>query len=369
MLEGIKLLAVDDEQMSLEMLSAMMTSQGVACLTASDGRESLSVLAAHPETEIMLLDIQMPGMDGLEVIRQCRQNPCLKDLPIIVISADHVEKLQALKLGANDYLTKPFHMEELELRVSKLVMSHRKTRCAKKAKDEFLSVASHELRTPMHKIIGLSELLGDGMIADDLRQECISNLKDATWELTGTIKNILDYARLDYGAGEAVTGEFSIRAIVQDALDQLQEAALANGNRLILEIEGGMNDTVDGTPYYLHRSLTSLVQNAVKFSSGGDVTITINKQHQGRVHSRYSCRVSDHGRGIPAEFHERIFEPFFQVDYSSTREHGGMGLGLALAKRMVELMGGAIAVRSEPGGGSSFTFTFFCRNLQTDRID
>jgi signal transduction histidine kinase len=357
MLQGIKLIAADDDEMSLEMLATMLAGSGVHCTTVPNGRKAMEVLESDHGTDIMLLDLQMPVMDGFEVLSQCKGNSYLKDIPIIVLAANRDEKLKALKLGADDFLAKPYDLDELELRISRLVIARRRAQIAKRAKDEFLAVASHELRTPMHVIIGLSELLNFKEM-DSNQREVIDRLKDATWGLTETIRNIINYVRLDEGSPEAVKGEFSLREMVGDAVHSVKKHATEKGCELALEIAEGTSDTLVGTPFYLHKVITILVENAVKFSSGGTIRIAINEESLGSRSSRFCCSVSDDGIGIPSEFHEKIFEPFVQVDGSATRKYGGIGLGLSVARRMVEMMGGTIIAQSEPGKGSLFRFTF-----------
>jgi len=359
MLEGIRIIAADDDKMSLEMLSTLLVSLGVHCTAVANGREALDALEADQDTDLLLLDIQMPVMDGFEVLSHCKANPCLSDIPVIVLSAERNEKFNALRLGADDFMAKPYDQDELELRITKLIQWRRLTQSSKRAKNEFLSIASHELRTPMNLITGLAELL-DGENLGVEQRELVDQLKHATSSLTGIIRDILNYVQLDQGVVSAMVEPFSLRAMVQRALDSQKEAVRQSGVRLEFRISDDVSDALNGPSFYVYKVFDILVENAVKFSSEGEVGIVIREESLGRHSSRFICSVNDTGIGIHTELHEKIFEPFVQADSSYTRKHGGIGLGLAIAKRMLELMGGTISVTSNRGKGSSFNFSFNC---------
>jgi signal transduction histidine kinase len=362
MLQGIRALVVDDDEMSLEMLATILGSQGVLCTVATNGREALDVLETNANTDILLLDLQMPVMDGFEVLAHCKGNPYLSDIPIIVMAANRDEKLNALKLGADDFLAKPYDLEELELRITRLIRSRRSAQSATKAKIEFLSVASHELRTPLHQITGLASIL-DSMSPGEEQKEFVQQLKHSAENLIGIIRDILNYVQLDHGSARASVEPFSLRATVQGALDSLMNNQGKDRSRIALDIPEGISDALNGPSFYIYKVFSILIDNAIKFSPVGEVRIAIREESFGVSESRFSCSVADHGSGISLELNDKIFEPFVQADSSETRRFGGIGLGLAIAKRMVELMGGTISVTNNESGGSTFNFSFHC-NLQ-----
>jgi two-component system CheB/CheR fusion protein len=300
----------------------------------------------------------MPVMDGFEVLTECRRNPYLRNTPIIVLAGGHQEKLTSLKLGADDFLPKPYNAQELELRITKLVQARRAAQSAKQAKNEFLAIASHELRTPMHHIMGLSELL-DGEMPVTEAKELIGLLKGATDSLTGLITDILNYVQLDTVTASALLEPFSLRAAIQGALEALHEAAQQKGVQLHLDIKDA-TDALNGHSFYVYKVFSILIGNAIKFSTESDVHITIREEALGSRCSRFLCSVIDQGSGIPAEFREKIFEPFVQVDQSCNRNNEGLGMGLAIARRMLELMGGDISVSNNVDKGSTFSFSFQC---------
>ncbi|MDR3581182.1 MAG: hybrid sensor histidine kinase/response regulator [Oryzomonas sp.] len=358
MLQGIQAIIADDDEMSLEMLSSTLRWQGVQCTAATNGREVLTALESRPHTDIVLLDIQMPVMDGFEVLSQCKGNPCLSNIPVIALAANHDEKLKSLKLGADDFLAKPYDPEELELRICKLVQSRRLAQSSQKAKKNFLAIASHELRTPMAQIMGLTDMLDDEHIGNEQR-EIISLLKHATGGLTSVISDILNYAQLDHGALSTLD-LFSLRGVIAAVLGIQTVKAEKKGIRLELNMVDEISDILIGPSFFVQKVFSILLDNAIKFTTKGEIRVTVREEYLSKHNSRFYCSVSDPGIGIPAEFHNKIFEPFVQVDSSTTRNFDGIGLGLALAKRMVEQMGGTIGVTNSEDQGSCLDFSFCC---------
>lgn len=364
MLQGIKILAADDDMMSLEMLKTILERRHGECTVAVNGREAMNALESNPDTDIVLLDLQMPIMDGFEVLSECKRNPYLSDIPVVVLAGGHQEKLKSLQMGADDFLAKPYNAEELEIRIVKLVQSRRSAQSARQAKNEFLAIASHELRTPMHEMMALCELM-NGTKPGLETQELARLLKDATGNLTNVITDILNYVQLDTATASALLEPFSLRATVQGAIATLSKPAQRKGICINLHIADNVADALNGSSFYVYKVLSILLDNAVKFSSDSDVKIQLREESLGSHGSRFYCDIIDQGSGVPAAFQEKIFEPFVQVDSSCGRLQEGIGLGLAIAKRMLELMGGTINVRSNENRGSTFSFSFHCDVIET----
>jgi signal transduction histidine kinase len=359
MLHGIKALIVDDDEISRGMLSEILKKRGILCTQAADGREAMYLLEVNEGIDIVLLDLQMPVMDGYEVLSQCKRKPYLSDIPIIVMTSNLQEKIKSLKLGADDFLGKPYNMEELELRIQKLIQFYRLIQGAARAKDEFIAIASHELRTPMHQIIGLAELLSDMHLSNE-DQELLNMLKDATVDLNDIILSILNYAQIEHVAESALKAPFSLRYALKELIAAHAQAAKEKGVELKIDVADDVSDALSGSLYYIKKVFDILLDNAVKFSFGGDVTISICEEPIGKSSSRFCCIVCDKGLGIPGELTKKIFEPFVQVESYLKRRNSGIGLGLSIAKRIVEHLGGIISVTSELGKGSSFSFSFPC---------
>ena len=359
MLEGFNILVAEDEVMSLEMLVSMLRGQGASCTGVTDGGAAIEHLLANPSTDILLLDLQMPVKGGFEVLAECKGNPLLCDVPILVLTVNREEKLRALKLGADDFLPKPYDQEELELRIVKFVQARRRAEVTRQAKTEFLSLVSHELRTPIQTLTGISELLNFHDL-DSNQKELVKCLKDSAYALSDTVANIVNYVQLGEHLVRVDNKLFSLRAAVGEVVDNLKESGDEKGNEIVITIDEATADSLIGPVTQFSNCLDLLVKNAIKFSNGGQITIAVRAGVEQPGVLRVFCSVADQGIGIPEEFREKIFEPFVQVDSSSTRVYQGIGIGLALVRRLVEQMRGEVKLTSTLGAGSTFEFSCLC---------
>jgi PAS domain S-box-containing protein len=220
---------------------------------------------------------------------------------------------------------------------------------ASRAKSEFLANMSHEIRTPLNGILGMAQVLGSGTLLPEQARQ-LGTLTRSAEALVALLEEVLDYAKLETGELSLLPEVFSVRETLAKVLAVWEPAAQSKGLPLNLDVPDDLTDSFVGDSRRLRQVLNHLVGNAVKFTSQGEVIVRVRKD-KGLL-----FEVKDTGVGIPKEKHSVIFAAFQQGDGSSTRIHGGVGLGLSLAARLVTLMGGRIGVESAPGRGSTFRF-------------
>jgi signal transduction histidine kinase/CheY-like chemotaxis protein len=246
--------------------------------------------------------------------------------------------------------------EEVQERTRQLEESRDDALAGLRAKNEFLANISHEIRTPMNGVIGMAELLARTPLTDEQRTQ-LATIQSSSHSLTTLLNDILDFSRLESNAVSVERRPFSIRSVVDECLEIMTPLADGKGVTLGSSIAGGTVETLAGDPNRTRQVLLNLLSNAIKFTAAGriDVTVSSKPLEDGRFEVRFS--VTDTGLGIAGDDFGRLFVAFQQLEGSSSRRYGGAGLGLAISKRLTELMGGTITVESAPGRGSTFCFT------------
>ena len=239
--------------------------------------------------------------------------------------------------------------------VTKLFDALARAEAANQAKRRFISVVSHEMRTPLNAIIGMADLLRDTSLSRE-QADMLQTLRGSSRVMLGLVDDVLDFSKIEAGKVVLEKTDFDIHALVNSTCRIVAAQATAKGVEFVVSIMPEVPPAVRGDPNYLRQALINLAGNAVKFTERGSVTVHVSAAAETEASVRLKFSIRDTGIGIAPEAQTRIFESFTQADQSTTRRFGGTGLGTAIAKQLVGLMGGKIGLESAVGLGSTFWF-------------
>ncbi|MDA3930466.1 MAG: response regulator [Prolixibacteraceae bacterium] len=385
-MEGKKgnILIVDDTPENIDILVSLL--QDYNRKIALNGEKALLLAEAEPKPDLILLDIMMPGMSGFEVCIQLRKNETTKDIPIVFITAMNSQEniLTGFKIGGQDYIAKPFDFNELIARVEAqmeivnyrkklLTMNHwleekvnertlelkaakLKAEAANRAKTMFLANINHELRTPLNGIVGFGSLLIDANLDEESRTY-LNIINESADNLLKVITEIIDYSNIDTTNVVVNENTFNAAETINKAINFLEIKAIHKELRIIRNF-ANTGELIIGDELKIRQILLNIIANAIKFTNEGTIEITSSVFPISSEKGELVISVSDTGIGIPEDKIDLIFEQFYMIDESHTREYGGLGLGLSLAKELIDTLHAKIEIKSKVNEGSIFTLKF-----------
>ena len=362
-----KILVVDDIEDNVKLLQYDLEDDGYKVVVARDGIEAIEV-AKTESPDLILLDIMMPRMDGIEACRILKEHHDLKETPVLMLSAKDQDEdvISGLDAGATDYLFKPINYSIVAARIrtairageltKRLQEEKRRAEEALRARTVFLAMMSHEIRTPITAILGLADILvGDDAMSPFDKEQAAKMVYANSRHLLGVVNNILDYSKAESGNLEVEQIRCSIFEILRDVGSVVELKAQEQGLLLLVDYEYPLPRFIDSDPTRLKQVLINLITNAIKFTKVGSVRVQVSFVEEDK---RISIRVRDTGIGMSEDELEKLFVPFQQANTSINRKYGGTGLGLSIVSEIVEKLGGTIEVESKVGEGSLFHITF-----------
>ncbi|HRE86743.1 MAG: Aerobic respiration control sensor protein ArcB [Candidatus Accumulibacter phosphatis] len=360
-----KILVVDDLAANRLAIRAALRGVEATIVEAGNGFDALAI-TLEEEFALILLDVQMPEMDGFEVCERLSANPQTADTPVIFITAAHnspEDRIHGYRTGATDYLAKPINDQLLLAKTRVFLRLYQQNRAlqaaleaakvADRVKDAFLANVSHELRTPLNAVIGLSALALNHS-SDPRQREYLEKVSDAGQTLLAIINDLLDLTKIAAGEMSLECTPFSLQKTVARALSVIGHHAIEKGLRLESRIDERLPELLLGDPLRIEQILLNLLNNSLKFTETGWVVVRIAIEDIDDQQAGLLIEVEDSGIGMSESEIARIYQPFVQADPSITRKHGGTGLGLAICKQLAEGMQGSIEVSSRLGEGTRF---------------
>ena len=367
----ISVLVVDDDEILRSMMRATLEQDGFAVTEAVDGEDAVGC-CTETLPDLVIADVVMPRMDGFALCHTLRQNSASMHLPILMATGldDGPSIEKAYQCGATDFISKPISwlilshrirymlraaraFETLRANQQTLIAARDAAEAANRTKSQFLANMSHELRTPLNAIIGFSSLMRDETLGPMTRiyRDYPGLIVESGEHLLDIINSVLEIARTEADQMALNRREVEIEPLVRFSVGQVAQMAARGGVACDVELAPAL-PRLYADPAKLRQVLINLLSNGVKFTpSGGRVALKVMPDR----HAGVVFVVQDTGIGIKPENIDLALTPFGQVDTRLSREFEGVGLGLPLSKRLVELHGGTLEIASAPGEGTTVT--------------
>jgi signal transduction histidine kinase len=368
MTTAVKFLLVDDLAENLLSLEALLKRDELVLLKARSGDEALELLLEH-DVALALIDVQMPGLNGFELAELMRGNERTRRVPIIFVTAgSHTteRRFRGYEAGAVDFIQKPIEPDILRSKASifaelyrqRLLISEQRDllaeqtgalQLADRRKNEFLGVLVHELRNPLAALNGGLKLLSKQ--PDQARAETIYGLMHQQMEhVIRLVDDLLDVSRITQGKITLTRSELDLKEVIFAAVEMTRQAVEERDHALMVRAPE-QSCMIVADKVRLTQCVSNLLNNAAKYTpSGGRIDVSLEV-----LEEIYRISVTDNGLGLTPEGSKAIFQMFEQIDEHRDHAHGGLGIGLALVKQLMELHGGAVTVSSDgPGHGSVF---------------
>ncbi len=358
------ILVVDDWKHNRQLLEDLLGTKAYEVSTAENGKDALEKCAAV-SFDTILLDVMMPGMNGLDVCRQLKSDSHTAHVPVIIVTAltDRKDSLEGIESGADDFISKPIDGAEVLLRVrnavrnkrlyDELQKNYRQLQDLEELRDRLTHMIVHDLRTPLHIINSALELIKIGN-TDSHADDCSEELDIAChecWNMIEMVTMLLDVSRLESNQMPLKMSKCDLGAIIEEVTNELQKTSV--DCCLTCQVSPNKSAIVTCDQSVIRRIIVNLLMNAIKFSlRDGEVHVSLTRNED-----TVEVMVKDNGEGIPAEFHEKIFTKFGQAEIRQEKRIYSSGLGLTFCKLAVEAHGGEIRVESEVDKGSCFRFT------------
>jgi len=379
--DPVNILLVDDQPAKLLTYESILGELGENLIKVSSATEALECLLRH-DVAVVLVDVVMPELDGYELAAMIRQHPRFQQTSIIFVSAlmlTDLDRLRGYECGAVDYVPVPVVPEILRAKVSVFAELYRKTRAlerlnaeleqrvadrtaaleattaalqeADRRKDEFLAILAHELRNPLAPIRTAVQLLRKRDLAETQNMRAREVIERQVQHLVCLIDDLLDVSRITRGMITLQRERVLIDAVVARAVETARPLIDARKHELALDLPEELL-SVEGDPTRLVQIIGNILHNSAKFMEpGGRIVLSVSREDSYAVIS-----VRDFGMGIPPDLVAKIFDLFSQVHHKSESAHGGLGIGLALVRRLVEMHGGVVTASSEGiGKGTELT--------------